>query len=248
VLLEPRCTKAREAMKVTLLSLLGSGHLRLEQKPRLLTFLGTITHVRIARADAPTAEHEAALYRIVRDAETSGRTRMSHIVAQARDKFGSDFVRLKANMILPELIRRGLLVERKERWLGLFPRRGYAPTAEGITVRAGIQHKIGEARKLPELLNTDPKQAAAVALAAGAMILLIPELQAHYQRIGEAVHGNAGFVDGGGAGSSETGSGERPVDFGALDTNALGAVEAGAAAFDSSGGDGGGGDGGGGGD
>jgi hypothetical protein len=101
-------------------------------------------------------------------------------------------------------------------------------------------------RKIPELLKTDPKDAAAIALAAGGIILLVPELRSHYDQLGRVMRSEGDMGGGEYEVSFSVGDGQSTLSFGALLDSAFGAIDAGASAMDG-GGDGGG-NGGGGGD
>ncbi len=209
--------------------------------------LGAIVRLHVAKPDPPKPPHEAAVFEVVRIAESDGRNRMANIVSAAQVRFGAYFSRLKKDFVLPALEHRGLVVGRRERLLGIFPRTVYARTPGGEVVRQDVERRLEQARKLPALLDSDPKEAAAVALAAGSLILLIPELRTHYQQIGQAIRDSGASI--GGAGGDSGGAGPSPLtdpgrefpDFGALIDSAFNSIDSGIAAFDA-GGDGGGGD------
>jgi hypothetical protein len=106
-----------------------------------------------------------------------------------------------------------------------------------------------EARTIPQYLDRDPAQVAALVVAAGSAILLIEELRPFSDQLSRAMRGQDGgaytYTDGGSF--SDGGRGFANYDFGSIDFSCFdgGAFDSFDAGFDAGGGDGGG-DGGGG--
>jgi hypothetical protein len=100
-----------------------------------------------------------------------------------------------------------------------------------------------EAKAIPQYLDRDPAQAAALAVAAGGAILLVEELRPHYNQLARAFQDRDGssamFFD---PGTSDGGSDSAGFDFGSIDFGSFDSFDSG---FDAaSDGGGGGGDGG----
>jgi hypothetical protein len=239
VLLALRRSKPRDALKVTLLSLIARGYLLIEQVPRRWRIFGKTAHFRVVRNDPPAAPHEAAVFEAIRHAEARGYGKVWRALSDAQNRFGTDYRHLKYRHIMPELVGRGLVIERVERVLGLFRRTLHALTPGGEVVRAEIERKIEQARRIPELLKTDPKDAAAIALAAGGMIFLVPELKSHYAELGRVVHAESASGGGEYEVSFSIGDGQSTLSFGTLLDSAFDVIDSGASALDA-GGDGGG--------
>jgi hypothetical protein len=261
-------------VKVTLLSLLAQGAVRLEEKVTK-RFFGTrkTIYVRPTDAAAPALPaHAASLLAQVRAAQAETGS-MAEFVKRAGYAYGSNLNGFNRDFIIPRLMTRGLIEDRSI----LFLRR-YKRTAAGDAEASRIAADIARARTIPELLRSNPAEAAAIVLAVGGTILLVNELRPYYRQISEAMRpppGVDGSSDSSGGeaslpfwSSSEPGA-EHPgavqnldaasfgnLDLSSFDAGAFDALDAGMASFDAGfdasvgdggGGDGGGGDGGGGG-
>jgi hypothetical protein len=268
-LLKPNRTPARETVKVTLLSLLAQGLVRLEEQVTK-RFIGTrkTVYVRPTQRPVPALPaHAASLLDQVRAAQAYTGS-MSDVVTRARQAYGSGLNRFNRDFIIPRLLTRGLIEGRSV----LFLRR-YKRTPAGDAEESRIAADIARARSIPELLRSDPAEAAAIVLAVGSTILLVNELRPYYRQISEAMRtpgGGADYSDSsGGDGSLPFWSSSDPdtahsgeavpgldaaslgsLDLSTFDAGAFDALDAGMASFDAgfdaSVGDGGGGDGGGG--
>ncbi len=271
VLLKPNRTPAREAVKVTLLSLLAQGVLRIDEE-RKKWFFGTkkIIYLRpTSRRLSSLPPHAASLLECVRDAQTDKGT-MEAMVACARRSYGSNLAGFKSRFIMPALLSRGLIEERV-----LLLLRSYRLTPVGVAEQSRIENDIRRIRAIPDLLRTNPAEAAAIALAVGGTILLVSELRPYYGQLSEAMrrHGVTDTASGDGGGNDtsfwsqdDTGpghpahtmpdrldtdhSGLGSFDLSTFDAGAFSALDAGMDSFDSgfdssAGGDSGGGDGGG---
>ncbi len=276
VLLRPNRTPGREAVKVTFLSLMAQGLLRIEEETRKGWFRKTRTvYVRPAgRMSRPLPPHTMSLMETVRLAQIATGS-MKDIVARAREAYGANFEGFKKQFIMPALAARGLVEEK--RILLLF--RGWRTTPAGAAQQSRIQSDIERARTIPALLRSNPAEAAAIALAVGSTILLVEELRPYYRQLSQAMRPvNDGGDSSGDGGSWSTASDTDPhrhdhpddpanpgaasldalgadhFDFGWLDASAFDALDAGIASFDAgfdasaghAGGNGGDGDGGGG--
>ena len=182
-LLKPNRTPARETVKVTLLSLLAQGLVRLEEQVTK-RFIGTrkTVHVRPTRRPVPALPaHAASLLDQVRAAQAYTGS-MSDVVKRARQAYGSSLNRFNRDFIIPRLLTRGLIEGRSV----LFLRR-YKRTPAGDAEESRIAADIARARSIPELLRSNPAEAAAIVLAVGSTILLVSELRPYYRQISEAM-------------------------------------------------------------
>lgn len=211
VLLEPEEAPGMDAVKVTVLSLLARGHLRSETKT-VSSFLRGSRAVPMLtlgqRYPVPVPRHVGAVLDVVR---TAGDPAMPKIAEGFIKAFGQKCARFRPEHVLPDLISRRLL-ERKEwterkKFLGLIPRTVtrvvHARTPAGEAECTRIRQAITEARSIPGFLSTDPARAAAMAVALGALIFLVPELVPYYQQLSaEMQRANAAAMAQGGSDSS----------------------------------------------
>jgi hypothetical protein len=274
-LLKPNRTPARETVKVTLLSLLAQGMVRMEER-QTRWLLGKKKTVYIWPRDiaGPLPPHATALLDLVRDAQDDTGS-MSDFAKRAQKAYGPNLARFNRDFIVPALLSRGLIEERR---VLLF--KTYKRTPTGDAEESRISAEIARARIIPELLRSNPAEAAAIILAVGSTILLVSELRPYYRQISEVMRAQTGSTN------SADGGGDTPVtlwdstnshtpdpahlgdpahhldaaglggldhgtfDLSAFDAGAFDALDTGMASFDSgfdsSVGDGGGGDGGGG--
>jgi hypothetical protein len=274
-LLKPNRTPARETVKVTLLSLLAQGMVRMEER-QTRRFFGKKKTVymwprNIAGRLPP---HAAALLDLVRTAQDDTGS-MADFAKRAQKAYGANLEKFNRDFIVPALLSRKLIEERR---ILIF--RTYKRTLAGDAEESRIAGDIARARTIPDLLRSNPAEAAAIVLAVGSTILLVSELRHRYRQISEMMRAQAASTD------SADGGGDTPVtlwdstssdapdpanpgdpahhldavglggfdhssfDLSAFDTGAFDALDTGMASFDSgfdaSVGDGGGGDGGGG--
>jgi hypothetical protein len=275
-LLKPNRTPARETVKVTLLSLIAQGLVRLEEQVTK-RFLGTrkTIFVRPTAAKVPALPaHAASLLAQVRAAQ-AGAGSMDELVKLARQAYGTNLGRFNRDFIVPGLVTRGLLERRRVLFVPHYKR-----TQAGDAEEGRIAADIARARTIPDLIRSNPAEAAAIVLAVGGTILLVGELRPYYRQISEAMRPPPGAdgSDSGGDGSPAFWDSSNPehsgplpshdpvqgldaasfgnLDLGSFDAGAFDALDAGMASFDAGfdasvgdggGGDGGGGDGGGGG-
>jgi hypothetical protein len=267
-LLKPNRTPARETVKVTLLSLLAQGIVRLEEQVTK-RFIGTrkTVYVRLTQRPVPALPaHAVSLLDQVRAAQADTGS-MSDVVKRARQAYGSSLNGFNRDFIVPLLLSRGLIEERRVLFL-----RHYKRTPAGDGEESRIAADIARARGIPELLRSNPAEVAALVLAVGGTILLVNELRPYYRQISEVMRPpgtGADYSDSSGGdaslplwNSSDPGSAHPgdamqgldaasfgSLDLGAFDAGAFDALDAGMASFDAgfdaSVGDGGGGDGGG---
>ena len=255
LLLKPNRTPGSRTLRVTLLSLLVKGILRIEEEIKPGVFRDRkVPHLRIAEGrSSALPPHVAELVRIVRAAQAEG-GRIRDVVKRATAEFGANCGRYNSDFIIPLLIGRGLIEQRRV----VFVRTWHA-TPAGEAERARIEADIERARQLPALLKSNPAEAAALALALGGTLLLVDDLRTHYRQLADAMRasgddgGSSGGFDGAasGAGDASGGFDFGSFDFGSFDAGAFDALDAGIGSFDSGfsdgGGGGDGGDGGGGG-
>ncbi len=259
VLLKLKRTPASEAIKVTMLSLMAQGLLRIEETMEK-GFLRQkkVVHIRPTGRTAPTLPPAAAsLLEVATAAQVQG-GKMIDLVVRARQAYGANLAGFRTRFIDPVLVGRGLI--EKERVAFLF--NTWRVTPAGAAEQNRINDDIARARTIPALLRSDPKVAAAVALAVGSAILLVPELRPYYRQMSDAMRqhtsdawdggdaGDWGAHDGGSGTLQHTDlSGASALDLGSFDlssfdADAFGALDAGMASFDagfdaSVGGDGG---------
>jgi hypothetical protein len=242
----------RRALKIGFIGLLAQGLLRIEQEDRPgLIRTRHVPHLYVA-ANLPEnlPPLAASLIGVVRTAEPDGL--MRHVVAQSERAYGKTLVGFVVKYVGPALVARGFAEVRRSRLLGLIPLTRFYRTPAGEVEKTRLEGLLKDARSIPNYLDRDPVQAAALVAALGSAMLLVEELRPHYQAIAAAMRppDTGGFIYtdiGGSGGNFESSS----IDFGSFDLGGIdfSAFDAGAldgfdADFSDAGGDGGGGDGG----
>jgi hypothetical protein len=195
-LLKPNRTPARETVKVTLLSLLAQGKVRMEEREtRWLFGKKKTTYMWPRNISRSIPPHAAALLDLVRAAQDDTGS-MADFAKRAQKAYGANLEKFNRDFIVPALLSRGLIEESR---ILIF--RTYKRTPAGDTEESRIAGDIARARTIPELLHSKPAEAAAIILAVGSTILLVNELRPHYRQISEVMRAQAASteaLDGGG--------------------------------------------------
>ncbi len=199
-LLRPNRTPARETVKVTLLSLLAQGRVRMEERQTRWLF-GKKKTVYMSPRDIAgrLPPHAATLLDLVRAAQADTGS-MADFAKRAQKAYGPNLARFNSDFIVPALLSRGLIEERR---ILLF--KTYKRTPAGDAEESRIAGDIARARAIPELLHSRPAEAAAIILAVGTTILLVGELRPHYRQICEVMRAQTASTD------SADGGGDSPV-------------------------------------
>jgi hypothetical protein len=238
VLLEPDKSSPAEAFKIAFLTFIAQGVIKISMAERRSKIRRREILVPVATVvrDPPATFLAADIVSVVRDAEAfkTGAT-LATIGSIAPVMY------LKREMILPALVARGLAVPKTDTILGLPVRKRHAHTPRGLEEKRRIETLLARARCLPSLIETDPDEAKAVVLAAGPLLLLVPELKGIYRRLAAFDSAPADRPDspdfGAFNGDDSGSSGDQPgmFDFANFDVGALdmdfGAFDA---SFDSS--------------
>ncbi len=254
VLLSPNLVKAQAAVKATLLLLLATGVLRIEETEAPGIFRNKkIAHLRIAAEPRNAPPEVAALLDVVRAAQAEG-GKIKDVVKLAEKAFGPACMQFSLKFIIPALIARGLLLRKKILFTYILR---LTPAGEGEQSR--IKSDLFKADDVVRMLKSDPARAAALAKTLGTNVLLSDKLTRQFKPLADAMRANGG-VDGmvftdtgahhaGHSGGFDFGSFDPgSFDLGSFDAGAIDAVHSGMGSFDAGFSDGGGGhDGGGGG-
>jgi len=231
----------RQTLKLGFMGLLAQGILRSEEETRPGVLRARrIVHLRVA-PDAPAVlpPIAASLVTVVRAAAQPRDGLIGDIVKQAMREYGRTLTGFVQKHVGPALVERGLAEMRRRRFLGVFPSVALYRTSAGDAEKTRLENALHEARAIPQYLDRDPAQAAALAAAAGSAILMVEELRPHYQQLAEAFRLRAGD----GFDIPANFDGGLSFDFGTID---LGSFDSFGAGFDgAAGGSDGGGDGGG---
>jgi hypothetical protein len=199
-LLKPNRTPARETVKVTLLSLLAQGMVRMEERQTRRFFGKKKTVYMWPRNIAGhLPPHAIALLDIVRAAQDDTGS-MADFAKRAQKDYGANLEAFNRDFIVPALLLRGLIEERR---VLIF--RTYKRTTAGDAEESRIASDIARARTIPQLLRSNPAEAAAIILAVGSTILLVNELRPHYRQISEVVRAQTASTD------ASDGGGDMPV-------------------------------------
>lgn len=211
ILLDPAGLHGREALEVTLIALLSRKTLLIDEQRCL----------RLASPE-PTglAREEAAVVDVVRSTLSFDAAPITVFQRQARSAFGVDLNGFDRDLVRPELLRRGLLIEtRRRNWLGA-ERRPCELTLSGEAERRRIHATMQRLRSLHEIGRRDPAEAASIARSAGAALFLLPEVGASYLQALRGVRDRRQSRDGGFADlwiSSDSGGADFWSDWGGGD-------------------------------
>jgi hypothetical protein len=189
-LLRPNRTPARETLKVTLLSLLAQGAVRMEEQATR-RFFGTkkTVYVRPTGKRVALPRHTSALLDLVHVAQGYSGS-MADLVTRAQKAYGTNLTGFNRDFIVPALLSRGLIEERR---ILLF--KTYKRTPAGDAEESRIASDIARARTIPELLRSNPAEAAAIILAVGGTILLVSELRPYYRQMSEVMRAQTASAD-----------------------------------------------------
>jgi uncharacterized membrane protein YgcG len=258
VLLDPLRSSGAEAFKIAFLTLIAQGVIRISMADivsPLSSGRNFQSPVASVVRDPPPMVLAREIVDVIRRSEAArwGAT-LSVLARNAAKSYGGGLRKLKTQLILPALAARGLLALRKETFLGVPVRTRYDDTPAGLAERRRIETLLEEARRLPSLIGTRPDEAKAIVLAAGPLLLLVPELKGIYGQLAALDPAVAEGADGADfsflGGEADSGDQADMFDLGSFD---MGALDLDFGAFDSSfdssfsdgGSDGGGSDGGG---
>jgi len=187
VMLAPNLAKPINAIKVTLLFLLATGVLRLEESEAFGIFRNKkIAHLRIATEPKNAPSEVAALLNTVRAAEAAG-GKIKDVIAQCQRDFGPACVQFNAKFVIPGLIARGLITQKKFLFLNRFPL-----TPAGEKVQSRLKSDLFKADDVARLLKSDPAQAAALAATLGTTVLLSDKLTRQFKPLADAMRMNGG--------------------------------------------------------
>lgn len=196
VLLDPNGHHGRAAVKVTLMHLMMRRLITVEQHEQKV--IGSWTHktqrISLSRAASlnAIAEYERAILEALENApQKKGYTTMSEMVLHLQKRFSVGFEKIQRVYIIPSLVERGLLEAHYDKVLGVFPRTRYHTTERGAAIVLVVQEQMTAARSIPDYLDNDPAQAAALALAAGSALLLVEEMKSHYRKLAEVMRGRS---------------------------------------------------------
>ncbi|HEY1797746.1 MAG TPA: hypothetical protein VGG57_16665 [Stellaceae bacterium] len=235
---------ARAALKYGLMDLLAQGILRGEEEIRPgLVRTRRILHLRVnpdLPADPPPLT--ASLVGVVNAAAPRDGV-IAEVLKQAMRAYRRTLVGFVLDGVGPALVARGLAETRHRRLFGLIPLDAFHLTPAGEAEKTRVQDALHEARAIPQYLDRDPAQAAALAAAAGGAILLVKELRPHYRQLAKAFEEpdtspSPGVSDFGQDGAFHFGA----IDFASIDFGSFDSFDSGFdAASDGGGGDSGGG-------
>lgn len=256
VLQNPQAAQGRAALKLTLIELLARRIVTMRHEEKKSRFGRTqrTDYLQLDSANihhAPDAAPIRAVIEMLQAAGASGAgATMNQIVQQAQRSFGKDLSGFQQKQVLPSLMSRGLVESYQKKVLGLFPSTRFRPTATGETLRQQVAANLEQAKALPEVVERDPLQAAALVATLGSGILLVDELKPHYSRLAQVLRrpqddgADADFAatevsddDGASDDTSVTDSGNLDLgDFGGFDFDfgSFDALDSSLDAFDSS--------------
>jgi hypothetical protein len=255
VLLAPDTTQGYKAIKLTLMWLIARRIVEVRTKTTR-GVLGTARRRSTVHVIRPLPDDlPGYVLRLIGLIETVPEQRVDKIASVLGTPYGVNGRKLVRDEIVGLLVEKRLVERYPGRLLGLFPIERRRRTPEGDALARRVEGTLASARTIPALLDRDPRQAAALAFAAGGLIFLVPELLPELSAIAAATR-RQDASSGGDGGPAVTTSADGDHDgmtWAPLDLSEIealdGALESFGSDFDSGSGDGGdgGGDGGGGG-
>ena len=206
LLLKPDLDEAREAAKIAALYLLAQRVFRMKSVAHS-GFLG-ITRTRdVLEVGASAASRGSPIGAVWHKARAlpDGST-LADLAKAMQSEWGSGLKGYARDIVLPALERRGLVKGYHRKIMGLFPVHQWQRTEAGENASIEVAAAKQTARTIPDFLDNDPRQAAALILAVGSAVLLVPELRPHFAEMARVMA--AQKIDGsssGSDGSSSTG-------------------------------------------
>lgn len=215
LLIEPRRSTAANCIQAGLLTLLGRGHIAIEEQGKLLK----TRHLRIRPGDGePLPRHLATLKNAIDADSRFGMVRSDQVVRALQRAFGNDYRKYVHDILAPPLMSAGLLMREERRFLGLIPYFHYQRTPAGEARVARLIRLIEEAGGMKKLIRTDPDRAMLIAQLAGIMLLLSSAARAQLPKLKALMTERVG--DGGGvfyAGADADEGASAEVDVGNID-------------------------------
>ncbi|HRD77287.1 MAG TPA: hypothetical protein PK264_15365 [Hyphomicrobiaceae bacterium] len=250
-LLEPGSRKGNTAIKLTLMWLLSRRVIEI-RKSAVPGIFGKIRErdALFVREPLP-ADCPPYLRRLLAIIDNPSGVRVDRIPLMCGYVYGSQSHSFLREDVSRALIAKGFITRTPRRALGIFPYEQYRRTKAGDQLASEINRTIVGLKSIPDMLERNPRQAAALAFAAGGLIFLVPELVPHFTALAHAARradetgGDSGVSVPSSSAASSDDDPWQQVDldtFEALETTFSSFSEG----FDSGGGDGGDGGGGGG--
>jgi hypothetical protein len=183
LLLDPRGANAGLCLQAALLTLIGKGHLRLEEEGRWIKH----RYLRPRQFEVGSLpRHLATVWHALAPALVGGRVEARAAAIALRKVFGNDFRSYVHDVLAPPLVRSGLLQREDRRFVGLIPYARYQRTPSGDARIAPLRRIIDQAAGMRRMVRNDPDRALALARAAGILLILSPETRAslsHLKRL-----------------------------------------------------------------
>jgi hypothetical protein len=235
VLLNP-AVEAPEALKVGVKELMAVGlvHLGKISRRGWLGFKVSSTNLHLSPGERPK---NLVLYGLLGDLRSALRhdPEVGQVLQQLRREYGSNYEQFKQKIILPGLLRLGLLESQSQEGMGWFKTTRYRHTAAGLAQKEQLEDQMAQARQIARLLRDDPPQVVALMAHLGSAAILVPELWPYFGEINALI---ARQDDGGGSLIPIFGAGSHDPDPSKASYDSLDQAFAGLdSSFDASGGD-----------
>lgn len=216
LLIEPRRSTAAQCIQAALLTLLGRGHIAIEEQGRLLK----TRYLRLRPGDGePLPRHLATLKNALDVHTRFGMVRSDQAVRSLQKAFGNDYRKYVHDILAPSLMSSGLLKREERKFLGFISYFHYERTMAGEAKARPLIRLIDEAGGIKKLMKSDPDRAIRIAQAAGVLLVMSPAAKAQLPKLKALMAERAN--DGGGAYYFDTSSDESDwqigVDFGSFD-------------------------------
>lgn len=161
-------------------------------------------------------------YGLLSDLRSAARhgNEFARVLQQLQREYGYAYTKFKLKIVLPGLIRQGLLEPQQHKVVGLFNTIRYRHTVAGLAQKERLEYDMARARQISRLLKDDPAQVAALIASLGAAIILMPELWPYFGQINELMRKRSESDDGddGGTNDAEAGFDDLEQAFSYVDS------------------------------
>jgi hypothetical protein len=221
LLVEPKRSSAPQCIQAALLTLLGRGHLAIEEEGRFLKQ----RYLRLRPGDGEPLPRHLATVKNALDVHTRfGMVRSDQAARSLQKAFGNDYRKYVHDILAPPLISRGLLKREERKFLGLIAYFHYERTLAGEAKARPLIRLLDEAGGIKKLIKSDPDRAIRIAQAAGVLLVMSPAAKAQIPKLKALMADRSGSDGGSGGyyveGGSDNSDWQIGVDFGSLDFSA----------------------------
>jgi uncharacterized membrane protein YgcG len=234
LLLHPDLDGSREAAKLAALTLLAQGTFKMRQVEAkgILGFKRQKNVLEVGSFDGPVPGPIGSVWMLGRNLKPG--STLAQLATAMRHAWGDGLLRYGREIVFPELEAKGLVLPQPRKMLGLFRSNRWTRTDEGAAEAGEIARLRDEARRIPNFLDGDRRQAAALIATLGAAVLLVPELRPYFSEMARATSTYGSDTESMVSTNTFTDSpGGGWFNFGSIDTDTAESLSTDPAGFDS---------------